>query len=232
MRNNLNITRYQKISTSKKETLFFSLVILTILILQTGCNWILPKKASAKRFKAYVRYVIDGDTIILANGERVRYLGINAPEIAHKGQAAQPFGMAAKKFNKILVYHKWVIIDTKGEGRDQYGRLLGFIFLKDGTLVNLLLVKKGLAYCDLTRDLPFKDKFIRAQRKAMKRRLGIWSLPIKNPEPYYIGNRRSMRFHRPWCPLGRQTSRRNRIIFKNAWDAYWNGYFPCKQCNP
>ncbi len=206
--------------------------VFIVLFLQTACNWLAPQQARARRFKAYVRYVIDGDTIILANGEKVRYLGINAPEIAHDNQPAQPFGIAAKKFNKALVFHRWVIIDTKGEGRDQYGRLLGFIYLTDGTFVNLLLVKKGLAYCDLMRDIPCRKEFINAQRVAMRQKLGIWSLPIKDRAPYYIGNKRSMRFHLPWCPMGRQTSKKNRIIFKKAWDAYWNGYFPCKYCNP
>jgi len=225
----IRAVRYNLYLNSK---ISFFLLICLFSIFQTGCNWIGPQKACAKRFKAYVRYVIDGDTIVLRNGEKVRYLGINAPEIAHYNQTAQPFGLAAKKFNKSLVFHKIVIIDTAGFGRDQYGRLLGFVFLRNGTLVNLLLVKKGLAYCDLTYDLPFKNKFIKLQRIAMKKRIGIWSLPIRNPDPYYIGNKRSMRFHRPWCPLGRQTSRRNRIIFKSAWDAYWDGYFPCKKCNP
>ncbi len=220
------MTRFIKINR-----IFLTFLVFIIFFFQGGCR-LTPKKASAKRFKAYVSYVIDGDTIVLRNGEKVRYLGINAPEIAHDGHPAQPFGIKAKKFNRFLVFHKLVVVDTKGFGRDQYGRLLGLIFLRDGRCVNLILIKRGLAYCDLTNDMPFKRSFIRAQRLAMKKRVGIWSLPIKDTEPYYIGNRRSMRFHRPCCPLGRQTSKKNRIIFRNKWDAYWYGYFPCKKCNP
>jgi endonuclease YncB( thermonuclease family) len=48
----------------------------------------------------YVRWVDDGDTIVLADGRRVRYIGINAPEIAHRDQKAEPYGNTAKKFNR------------------------------------------------------------------------------------------------------------------------------------
>ena len=88
----------------------------------------------------YVSWVTDGDSIVLENGQRVRYLGINAPEIAHDQRPGEPFGEEALHYNIYLVKHKQVRIETDIEPYDRYGRLLGYVFLKDGTFVNLKMV--------------------------------------------------------------------------------------------
>ena len=74
-----------------------------------------------------VKWVNDGDTIVLTNGQRVRYIGINTPEIAHKDQPAEPYGYAAKKYHIKLVYRKQVRLEYDRNRKDRYGRLLAYV---------------------------------------------------------------------------------------------------------
>ena len=95
---------------------------------------VLPVFGAEKR--GQVRWVADGDTIVLAAGERVRYAGINAPEVAHDGEPGQPYGDEARAFNNKLVMGRWLSFELAEESRDRYGRLLAYDFLEDGTFVN------------------------------------------------------------------------------------------------
>jgi len=182
---------------------------------------------------ALVRYVIDGDTIVLSNGIRVRYLGINAPEIPHKDQRGEPFGIEAWRRNKELVLGRVVRLEYGPNRRDRFGRLLAFVFLRDGRMVNEMLVKEGLAFvCIFNKRIPYKERLISAQRSAIIQRRGLWSVPPEHPEPYYIGNKRTLRFHRPGCPYAKRIWKGNRIIFKDRISAYMQGFCRCKKCLP
>jgi len=94
-----------------------------------------------------VKWVDDGDTILLTDGRRVRYIGINAPEVAHAkyGQSAEPFGKKAFEANKALVYGKKVRLEFDREAKDHYGRLLAYVYLEDGRCVNFELINAGWA---------------------------------------------------------------------------------------
>lgn len=92
-----------------------------------------------------VARVIDGDTIKLSNGDRVRYIGINTPETKHPRKGVEYFGPEASAFNKKLVGGKKVRLEFDVQRRDRYGRLLAYVYLLDGTFVNLELVRQGFA---------------------------------------------------------------------------------------
>jgi micrococcal nuclease len=177
-----------------------------------------------------VRRVTDGDTVVLADGRRVRYIGINAPEVAKEGGPAERFGPEARAFNQALVYEKEVRLEFDREKYDQYGRALAYVFLKDGTFVNAELVKSGCAYC-LSRspNTKYDSLLLGLQQEAMAKRVGMWEKYPNTTGPF-LGNRRSKRFHRMTCPFGSTTAPKNRIIFKTSYDAYWKGYSPCKRC--
>ncbi|MEJ2166626.1 MAG: thermonuclease family protein [Desulfobacterales bacterium] len=93
-----------------------------------------------------VKWVEDGDTIVLNTGERIRYLGINAPEIDHEDSKAQPYGYQARSFNKKLLMRSKIRLEFDAERWDQYGRMLAYIFRPDGVFVNLRLLENGLAF--------------------------------------------------------------------------------------
>lgn len=107
------------------------------------------------------------------------------------------------------------------------------MFLRDGRMVNEILVREGLAFvCLFNKHLKYRQRLLNAQRTAILRRIGLWRLPVRRPERYYIGNKRTSRFHRPWCPYGKKTWYKNRVIFKDPIEAYLKGYCRCKKCDP
>lgn len=148
-----------------------------------------------------VRFVCDGDTVILESGDRVRYLGIDAPETAHDGRRAEWMAGEARAFNARAVRGQRLRLEFDREARDRYGRLLSHVYLPDGRLLNLLLVREGLARVVTRRpNLCHRKELLQAQRSAMKECLGIWSREPDSGKGPYVGSRRSFRFHRPGCP--------------------------------
>lgn len=182
---------------------------------------------------ATVAWVFDGDTIKLSNGTKIRYAGINTPEVAHDGQPAQPLADEAYLLNRRLTRGGQVRIQVDKEKYDQYGRLLAYVFLPDGTFVNGALVEKGLAMVYTTPpNVRYDQDLLTLQRRAMREKVGLWASADPGKEPFYIGNKRSRRFHSPSCHLGQKTGRRNKVIYRNRLETFYDGLSPCKKCNP
>ena len=177
-----------------------------------------------------VKWVNDGDTIVLANGWRVRYIGINAPEIDHENQKAQPFGYEARSFNKKLALSQKIGLEFDKERHDRYGRLLAYIFLADGSLLNSQMLENGLAfYLHRRPNVKYENRLLKAQQEAMKAQKGLWH-NWNEEKGKYIGNQRSRRFHLVACPYAQNIKWKNRIIFSTKWNAFHAGYAPAKKC--
>jgi endonuclease YncB( thermonuclease family) len=187
-----------------------------------------------------VRWVNDGDTIVLKGGMRVRYLGIDTPEIDHEKGTAEPFGYQARRANLNMVYKKRVRLEFDTERYDRYGRNLAYVFMRDGTFVNRSMIESGYAYFIIRgKNTKYKDVLLAAQRKAMTAGKGIWRQlhgkkgrdgSRKDTPDGVVGNRRSMRFHSVTCRYGRRISGKNRIIYSGMREAFWAGFAPCKIC--
>ena len=177
-----------------------------------------------------VKWVNDGDTIVLLNGQRVRYIGINTPEIDHENQKAEPFGYEARSFNHQLIFSKRIRLEFDQERHDQYGRLLAYVFLENGSFVNAQLLQNGFAYY-LYRmpNVKYKNLLLKSQQDAMNAKMGIWQNWIIKTERI-IGNRKSRRFHLATCPFAKDIKSKNRIIFSSKWDAFQAGYAPARNC--
>ena len=207
----------------------FTLTLILVLLASGGTS----PAADADSLRVKVHWVDDGDTIVVAGGERVRYLGINTPEVAHKDEPGEPFGDEAKDFNKKLVQGRWINLELAEQQRDHYGRLLAYVFLADGTFVNGELVRQG--YAHLLRKQPklrYWERLLALQRQALKEKKGMWSLPVVKPEKFYIGNKRSWIFHRPHCQFGRKTAAGNRLRFRDCYEALYHGFSPGRRCKP
>ncbi|MBI5612566.1 MAG: thermonuclease family protein [Gammaproteobacteria bacterium] len=118
---------------------------------------------------ARVRQVFDGDTVLLEDGRKVRYLGINAPE------KQEAFYYKAKHFNESLVSNREIRLEIDQEKSDAYGRLLAYVYAGD-QLVNARLVQEGLAHAFfIGPDRRHNALLLEAQEKAKRRKVGIWS---------------------------------------------------------
>jgi len=189
--------------------------------------------SSAQALYHRVGFVYDGDTILMERGERIRYLGIDAPEMDHQSGKHEFLAQAAREFNLDLVGKAKIRLEYDLEKKDVHGRVLAYVFLENGKMVNELLLRQGLAHVLFGAGrLKYRDLFLDSQRKAMKERLGIWSRFTHGDEKAYIGNRRFSRFHRPSCVFGRKTSPGDLVSFQSRYDAFWAGYSPCKRCRP
>lgn len=199
------------------------------VILYVGMALACVSQASSDDFFS-VRRVYDGDTIQLENGMHVRYIGINAPEIAHQDKPGEPFGPEALAFNEKIVLSKPVRIQGDIEASDQYNRRLAYVFLRDGTFVNQEIVRIGLAHVLYKAPNIIHDAvLLKSQQEAMKAGKGMWGNWKEKPSDY-TGNKKSRRFHLKTCALGQRTSKENQIRFGRKWDAFWAGYAPCKKC--
>lgn len=124
----------------------------------------------------FVARAVDGDTIELANGEKVRYIGMDTPETVDPRKPVGCYGHEASAYNKQLVEGKEVVLAKDLVDKDKYGRLLRYVYLIDGTFVNLQLVQNGFARV-LT--IPPNDSlstlFIQAAHEAQAAKKGLWS---------------------------------------------------------
>ena len=180
-----------------------------------------------------VKWVADGDTIILNDGRHVRYIGIDTPEIDHQKQHSEPMAEFARSTNQQLVQGWRLRMVYDEEPTDRYGRTLAYVYRSDGLFVNAELIKRGCAHVLYQWPNTSKAQLLLSyQHEAMKTGLGIWQHVEKNEKPNlpYRGNRSSKRFHSHDCPMGKRMTKKNQIWFNNQWVAFWAGYSPAREC--
>lgn len=135
--------------------------------------------ASQQGERVLVVKVIDGDTIELLGGLRVRYIGVDTPETKDPRRPVECFGKEAAFRNKELVEGKEVILEKDVSETDKYNRLLRYIYLplSDGNLlfINDYLVREGYATSlSYPPDIKFTEQFLKAQEEAKIGKKGLW----------------------------------------------------------
>ena len=204
--------------------------ILTLVLLVTALAGLSFTPSPIERAKT----VYDGDTILLRNGFKVRYLGIDAPEMGYdSGRRPEFMAPEARDLNLLLVGNKRVRLEFDEVREDRYGRLLAYVFLENGEMVNALLVRKGLAYVSARRpNVKYFTQLLEQQRLAMEERIGLWSKEVKRKESYYFSSPLSSTFHRPNCSKGNDIAPKRRLRYRTRTDALWEGLSPCRECKP
>lgn len=120
---------------------------------------------------ALVSRVIDGDTIELSTGDKVRYIGIDTPE---NTTSRECFGAEATEANRKLVEGKEVNLEKDVSETDRYGRLLRYVYVGE-TMVNEELVVSGFAYASAyPPDVKYQERFLQAQQQAVAENAGLW----------------------------------------------------------
>jgi micrococcal nuclease len=142
---------------------------------------LLPAPVASQGDSVLVRVVrvIDGDTIqvccLLEDLQRVRYIGINTPETKHPTKGVEHFGKEASEANRKLVSGKIVELEFDVQQWDKYGRVLGYIYLQDGTFVNAWLVEHGFAQVmTVPPNVKHQDLFLTLQREVREAGRGLW----------------------------------------------------------
>jgi endonuclease YncB( thermonuclease family) len=132
--------------------------------------------------------VVDGDTVRLSNGDRVRYIGIDTPEIG------EPYYEEARSANRRLVEGEKIRLEEDINDEDTFGRLLRYVYA-DGTFVNAELARQGYALVyrqDRFPENKYYDILEEAADEAAANGRGIWSMDPphpklqEHPEDYYL----------------------------------------------
>jgi len=179
-----------------------------------------------------VKKVINGDTIQLDNGQTVKYIGIETPELSLKEGGSEFFAKQASRYNQRLVFMKKVRLEFDKKKQDSDGRLLAYVFVKQ-LFVNAELIKLGYAKVNIVPpNDKYKNMFLDYEAKAKMSEKGLWQETKKDSETFYIGNKRSYVFHRPSCKNVDKIPEKSKIIFRNRSDAITIGYIPDKAGKP
>lgn len=209
-----------------------------------------------------VKRAVDGDTLVLANGERVRLIGVDTPEVHVSGklyqdaqrsqtdvETIQALGKRASDFTKKIVQGErvWLSYDQANAHlghRDRYGRLLAYVYLEDGTLINAEIIRQG--YGNAYTKYPFShmEEFRQYEKEAREYRRGLWAddglsdrpkqaqlqqtQPIKTQGniTVYI-TKTGSKYHRGNCRYLRKSK-----IPISLEEAKRRGYTPCSVCKP
>lgn len=125
--------------------------------------------------------VIDGDTIEIEGGQKIRYIGVDTPETKHPTKGVQCYGKEASLKNKELVEGKQVRLEKDVSETDRYGRLLRFVYVDPSdasgqvVFVNDYLVRQGYALLDtVPPNVGHANEFRQAEQEARENNRGLW----------------------------------------------------------
>ena len=194
--------------------------------------------------QAYVSRVIDGDTFVLSDNQKVRLVGIDCPESNDPNKPVEYFAEESKVFLESLIVGKDIKLEYGDERTDKYNRLLCYVWVDDTVLVNLEIIKQGYGMAYLRFPHKLEKQFLDAEIAARYAAIGMWASPrsrlaedkppvekIKTSESkesitVYI-TKTGSKYHRGTC---RYLSKSKIPISKE--EAIKRGYGPCKVCKP
>lgn len=200
------------------------------------CSFVIVMLLAGYSFAAEVYQVakiVDGDTFVLTNGQRVRLAYVDTPEMKSDKRKEQYFATDAKMFLTEVVLHKEVVLQ-KIISQDRYGRVVAIVNYRNNLDLGSFLVQKGAAfvYPHGKRDKFYIAGLLQLQKDAMQSKVGMWKRAITyfKSAGKVIGNRRSKRSFAITCSNAQSIAKRNRVYFDSAVEAFYNGYAPARVC--
>jgi micrococcal nuclease len=149
-----------------KRTIRSSRAIVPIVLVYL--LFITPVASPDQKGPFLVKRVVDGDTIVLADGRRIRYIGINTPE------RGEPLWKEARDYNAKKVGGKLVTLEFGQVTEDTYGRTLAYVSV-EGEMINAALLQAGLAHLFVIEQITYYHHFRRSQEEARTKQLGMWA---------------------------------------------------------
>lgn len=174
----------RKLTQKKVISLVSALVILAIAVSQ-HFGWLeVPKQSTVENNPGLysINRYIDGDTIsVNMNGtnETVRMIGVDTPETHKPNTPVQCYGPAAAAYTKNLISTAGGKVrlesDPKSQNRDRYDRLLRYVYLTNGRLVQLETIKNGYGFAYTQFPFTKSDEFVKAETEAKIAVRGLWA---------------------------------------------------------
>lgn len=158
-------------------------LLISLILLALGGKYAAPQAKQVAQTQNPGNYKVvefyDGDTIAIdMNGvkEKVRFIGVDTPETHDPRKAVQCFGKAASEFTKTTIGTNPVRLeaDPTNQNRDRYGRLLRYVYLPDGRLMNAEIIKQGYGFAYLGFPFQKSDEFRQLQTEAREANRGLW----------------------------------------------------------
>lgn len=215
--------------TKKLSLIFVFLTLITLF----ACNEESEDFLSTLE-ETVVTRVVDGDTIVIESGEKVRMILINSPESVHRDKEKNtPFGKKASEYTEEKLLDQTIYMEKDVSDTDRYGRLLRYIYLEDGTFYNEMMVKDGYAQLStFPPDVKHQEIIQAAEKHARENNLGLWEEVTEEvlTTGLYVGSTKSDKYHDLDCYHVESIEEDNLIYFKDKEDAENKGYVPCKKC--
>lgn len=186
-----------KFPRTKKQILPWLIVTALALLISSNLFQNETKEVLGTNQPGYYSVVAfdDGDTIqVDMNGtkEKVRMIGVDTPETHDPRKNIQCYGENASKYTKETIGQSSVklIADPTNQNRDRYNRLLRYVYLEDGRLLNAELIKNGYGFAYTSFPFEKLEEFRQYQREAQENNLGLWSscTPEKNEYGGFTSN--------------------------------------------
>ena len=198
---------------------FINLILLVFLVGCTTGNVVSDVyEEPVKEGPFLVTNVVDGDTLDLEDGSRVRLSGINTPE------TAECYYEEAKEKLADLVLGEEVYLERDISDTGNYGRLLRYVYIED-LFVNGFLVKEGYAvvYDKYKDDTKRYDELKEYEEVAVSNSLGVWACVDAKDGCMYVASVNSDLYHTPDCSYSKKISEENLLCFYSAEEAEEGG---------
>ncbi|MEK6606910.1 MAG: thermonuclease family protein [Myxococcota bacterium] len=130
-----------------------------------------------------VRRAVDGDTVELTGGVRVRLIGVDTPEMKDARPEVRLLAKRAAVFLDDLVAGKRVRLEYDRERRDRYGRTLAYVYLADGRCVNAEIIRQGFGFAYTRFPFRYRERFREHERQSRVAGLGLWAPQASGGEP-------------------------------------------------
>ncbi len=134
--------------------------------------WVWPAVPAVAQI---VTRVVDGDTLVVQGVGTVRLIGVDTPETVDPRQPVNAFGYESAVFLRQLVLNRVVRLEHDQTLKDRYDRTLAYLYLGDGTFVNLEIVRQGFGHAYVDYPFRYLEEFRRAERVAREAQRGLWA---------------------------------------------------------